>query len=239
MEIKIETKTEDSDVVEKMERDRDCFPVAVQEAMARIERKKYEIEAKNKQDDHLGHKYFPAAIEPNKEEEITSDIEPANSPDLQTANELIDMENPMSHRYIYSPNNFMRIFDNLNSISKFEGNSPTTMAFVILNYIIGGELYYMPYAVSQLGIGSFVIMLLLVTLLTWFGVVVLLNIGISHNIHDYSDLALFSLGRSGMVFVDIAIFIESVVHIVASTLVMVHLVDGWCDSFNWVYLNIL
>jgi hypothetical protein len=107
------------------------------------------------------------------------------------------------------------------------------MVAVILNYLIGGELYYMPYAISRLGIGSFIIMLFFVSLLTWFGVVVLLHIGISHNIYDYGELALFSMGKSGAIMVNFTIFIESIVHIVTAILVMVHLVDNWSHTFNW------
>lgn len=208
------------------------FPVAVREAMARIERKKCEIVARNLQDDHLKSNYVSASVEINEEEDATSDIQPSNSTNFEIANELIDMEKLMT-RQRNNSYSFLRIFDDLNSASKFCGNSPVTMVAVILNNLTGEGLYYMPYAVSRLGIGFFIIMLFIVSLLIWFGVVVLLHIGISHNIYDYGELALFSMGKSGAIMVNFAIFIESIVHIVVSILVMVHLVDNWSHTFNW------
>ena len=89
-------------------------------------------------------------------------------------------------------------------------NGKIMSVFLILNTMIGSGVIAIPYVFMSTGIVVGVFTLIITAILTWIGIIVLIDVGIDQNVFDYTDLAKKAFGQFGVWNVNIWIFIGNI-----------------------------
>jgi hypothetical protein len=200
-------------------------------AIERIKLKKQEknLLEERKIEEELHETCYKLPIPTEELIEISQRLQPT-PPSLSV--ETRDLENPDLNR---NNINFIPIFDKLNAVMFDSGDSSVISVLLILNFMVGSGVYYMPYLIKKMGIAGAILMFVIISLFTWLGLVALIETGLSQMIFDFGDLGGFSFGRVGKLLLNFVIVVESMGHILACIIVIAVFSDNICEAvgLNW------
>jgi amino acid permease len=122
-------------------------------------------------------------------------------------------------------------------------NSAYLSMFLLLNTMIGSGILNQPFVFMQSGMVGALVMYLLATISTWYGLLLLTEAGMYVRVFEFADLARKAFGEKGDTLVDVNILLMTIgtelgyIIVVGET--TTSLLDGWgctwqvCDQF-WV-----
>ena len=130
-----------------------------------------------------------------------------------------------------------------NAVAHLPQNNYALTTFLLLNTMIGSGILNQPYVFENSGVLGGVFGFLLASVLTWYGLNLLTEAGVSSNIYEYSGLAKHAFGEIGEVIIDVSIIIVTFgaqlgyILVVGDT--MTNLFQSWGCASNICNLNVV
>ena len=84
------------------------------------------------------------------------------------------------------------------------------------------------------GIGAALLLLIFASAFTWLGLVALIEVGVEHDVYDYSGLGLYCLGKTGELFVDFSIALYSAGALMSYIVVVGTLGTELTTRWGWI-----